>query len=202
MGGARCSRVKNPRFRRRTTALWASPSVRVNFPHGDCPDDIMKVEMTTLDFLDRATDLYDDVVGVIADDGREYTYAEFGDRVNQLTRALADHGVERGDRVAMLASNTHYFLEAMYATNQLGAVYVPMNYRLTPDDYRYILTDCEATTVIADHEYADKIQRIHDDVPADTFVGYEADRIGGDWIDYTELVDDYPAGGYDRPEIR
>jgi fatty-acyl-CoA synthase len=161
----------------------------------------MKVEMTTLDWLDRGVDLYDDVVGVIADDGTEYTYAEFYDRVNQLTHALADLGVEQGDKVALVASNTHYFLETQFATNQLGAVYVPMNYRLTPDDYGYILNDCDATVVVADYEFADKIQAVRDEVPAETFVGYEPDRIQGDWIDYMDLVDDYPADEYDRPEI-
>src|SRR6056297_1364883 len=161
----------------------------------------MKTEMTTLDFLDRAADIYDDVVGVIADDGTEYTYAEFEDRVNRLSNALAELGIEQGDRVAMLASNTHYFLEALYATNQLGAVYVPMNYRLVPDDYEYILSDCEASVVIADYDFADKVEAVRDSVPAEHFVGYEADRIDGDWADYMDLVDEASPEPPERPEI-
>ena len=157
--------------------------------------------MTTLDFLDRAVDLYDDVVGVVADDGTEYTYAEFYDRVNRLSNALADMGVGQGDKVAMLASNTHYFLEAQFAVQQLGAVYVPMNYRLVPDDYEYILNDCEAGVVVADYDLAEKVEAVRDAVPTEAFVGYEADRIDGDWTDYEDLLagaDDAPP---ERPDI-
>lgn len=148
----------------------------------------MKDEMLTTDFLDRAVDLYDDVVGVVADDGTKYTYGEFGERVNRLSNALAELGVGPGDRVAMLASNTHYFLEALYATNQLGAVYVPMNYRLVAEEYAYILKDCEASVVIADHAFADNVERIRDSVPAEHFIGYDADRIDGEWRDYMDVV--------------
>jgi fatty-acyl-CoA synthase len=161
----------------------------------------MKTEMTTLDFLDRAVDLYDDIVGVIADDGTAYTYGEFNERVNRLSNALADLGIEQGDRVAMLASNTHYFLESLYATNQLGAVYVPMNYRLVPEAYEYILDDCEASVVIADYDFADKIETVRDSVPAERFVGYEADQIDGDWVDYAALVDDASPEPPERPTI-
>jgi fatty-acyl-CoA synthase len=161
----------------------------------------MKVEMLTTDFLDRALDLYGDVTGVVAADGTEYTYEEFGERVDRLSNALVDLGVEQGDRVAMLASNTHYFLEAQFATQQLGAVYVPMNYRLTPGDYEYILNDCEARVTIADHEFAERVEAVREDVPCETFVGYGADRIEGDWQEYMDLVDEAPATAIERPDI-
>ncbi|EFW91419.1 AMP-dependent synthetase and ligase [Haladaptatus paucihalophilus DX253] len=161
----------------------------------------MKKEMTTMDFLDRAVDLYDDVVGVIADDGTEYTYAEFNERVNSLANVLADRGIGQGDRVAMLASNTHYFLEALYATNHLGAVYVPMNYRLVPENYEYILNDCEASVVIADYDFAEKVEAVRDSVPAETFIGYEADEIDGDWEDYMTLVDEASADPPERADL-
>ncbi|WP_254543863.1 long-chain-fatty-acid--CoA ligase [Halomarina pelagica] len=161
----------------------------------------MKVQMLTLDFLDRALDLYDDVVGVVAHDGTEYTYAEFGERVNRLSNALADLGVEQGSRVALLAPNTHYFLETLYATNQLGAVFVPMNYRLVPEDFEYILSDCEANTVIADYDYAENVESVRDSIPADNYVGYRADEIEGDWLDYEDLLADASVEAPERPDI-
>ena len=157
--------------------------------------------MRTTDFLDRALDLYSDVVGVVAHDGTEYTYAEFGERVNRLSNVLADHGVEQGDRVALLAPNTHYFLETLYATNQLGAVFVPMNYRLVGEEFEYILDDCEANTVIADYDYAHEIEKVRDSVPAEVFIGYEADGIDGDWTDYEGLLADASPEAPDRPDI-
>jgi len=161
----------------------------------------MKAEMTTLDFIDRAVDLYDDVTGIVAHDGTPYTYAEVNDRVNRLAHALQKEGVDQGDRVALLSPNTHYFIETLYATNKLGAVFVPLNYRLTPGDYEYILNDCEADTIIADYDYADKVETVREDVPTRTFVGYEADRIDGDWEDYEEFMDGFSREEPDRPEI-
>jgi fatty-acyl-CoA synthase len=161
----------------------------------------MNVEMRTTDFLDRAVDLYDDVVGVVAHDGTEYTYAEFGDRINRLSNALLDLGVEQGEKVALLAPNTHYFLETLYATNQIGAVFVPMNYRLVPEDYEYILNDCEADTVIADYDYAERVESRRDAVPTENYVGYRADEIDGEWTDYEDLLSEYAAEAPERPDI-
>jgi fatty-acyl-CoA synthase len=161
----------------------------------------MKREMTTLDFIDRAVDLYDDVIGVVSHEGTEYTYAEFNDRVNQLAHALAEDGVSQGDRVAMLAQNTHYFLEALYATNKLGASYVPLNYRLTSGEYDYILNDCEPSTIIADYDFAEKVEAVRDKVPVDTFIGYRAEQIDGDWQDYEAYFEGYSTEEPDRPEI-
>ncbi|WP_123533213.1 long-chain-fatty-acid--CoA ligase [Halosimplex salinum] len=161
----------------------------------------MNVPLRTTDFLDRGVDLYDDVTAVVTDEGREFTYDEFAERVNQVSNALLDAGLERGDRVALVAGNTHYFLETEFATQQLGMVFVPINYRLTPGDYEYILNDCEARVVIADHEFAEKVEAVRDDVPASRFVGYESDRIDGDWEDYETWVSDYPTDGPERPVI-
>ena len=157
--------------------------------------------MTTLDFIDRAVDLYDDVIGMVAHDGTEYTYAEVNDRVNRLAHALAERGVGQGDKVALLAPNTHYFIESLYATNKLGAVFVPMNYRLTPGDYSYILNDCDANTVIADYDFAHKVEEVRDEVPAETFIGYRADDVDGEWDDYEGFIEGQPTDEPDRPEI-
>ena len=161
----------------------------------------MKQEMTTLDFLDRAVDIYDDVTGVVAHDGTEYTYAEVGERVNRLANALAARGVEQGDRVALLAPNTHYFIETLYATNTLGAVFVPLNYRVKPDTVAYILDDCEAATVVADYDFAHKVEAVRDEVPAETFIGYKADDIDGNWADYEAVLADHSPEAPERPEI-
>jgi fatty-acyl-CoA synthase len=161
----------------------------------------MKVEMLTTDFLDRAVDLYEDIVGVIAHDGTEYTYGEFAERVNQVSHALREMGIEQGDRVALLSPNTHYFLETLYGANQIGATFVPMNYLLVPDDFEYILNDCAADVVIADYDYAENVEAVRDSVPAESFVGYEADAIDGDWLDYEEWLAAQPTDRPERPEI-
>jgi fatty-acyl-CoA synthase len=157
--------------------------------------------MTTLGFLDRGVDVYGDAVGVIAHDGTEYTYAEFGDRVDRAAAALSELGVEEGDRVALLSPNTHSFLETLYAINVLGAISVPLNYRLVAEDYEYILDDCGARVVVADHEYAGAIETVRDRVPVTEFVATPADRVDGDWHDYESLLAAADPGTVERPDI-
>jgi fatty-acyl-CoA synthase len=161
----------------------------------------MKQPMLTTDFLDRALDNYGDVVGMVAHDGTEYTYGEFGERVHRLSNALLGMGLERGDRVALLAPNTHWFPETLFAVNQVGMVSVPMNYRLIADDYEYILEDCGAVAVIADDEYAEKAQAVREDVPTGEFVAHGADAVAGGWRDYETLVGEASPDPPERPDV-
>ncbi|MDY6764444.1 MAG: AMP-binding protein, partial [Halobacteria archaeon] len=161
----------------------------------------MHLPLLTTEFLDRAVDLHADRVGVVADDGTEYTYGEFGERVNRLSNALEDLGLEKGDRLAILAPNTHWFMESLYAAAKLGVIFVPLNYRLTPSDYNYILNDCEAKAIIADYEYADKIEGIRNQVSTEHHVAYKPDKVKGDWTGYEALLGDYSPDEPQRPDI-
>jgi Acyl-CoA synthetases (AMP-forming)/AMP-acid ligases II len=157
--------------------------------------------MTTLDFLDRGVSLYGDAVGIIADDGTTYTYAEFGERVDRAAVALADCGIGAGDRVGILAPNTHYFLEVLFATNLLGAVTVPMNYRLIADDYAYILGDCGASMVVADTTLTDPIDAVREVVPAGTFIAAGPGPTPADWQPYEELLAAADPAAVERADV-
>ncbi|MDZ7702295.1 MAG: long-chain-fatty-acid--CoA ligase [Halobacteriales archaeon] len=162
----------------------------------------MKRPLLATDYLDRAVELYADDVGVIADDGTEYTYAEFGERIDRLSNALRARGVGHGDRVAVLSPNSHYFMETLYATMQLGALFVPLNFRLNAREYDYLLNDADPTVLVADHEHAGKVDAVRDAVDVAEYVGYEADRIEGDgWDDYEAVLADASPEPPDRPDI-
>lgn len=60
-----------------------------------------------------------------------FTYAELDERVTRLARALRELGVGKGDRVALLSPNHPAYLEALFAAGVLGAIFVPLNARLT-----------------------------------------------------------------------
>jgi len=92
-------------------------------------------------FLDRARTHYGDDEAVVATTGERFTYDELGERADRFSAALQERGVEKGDRVAVLDPNTHHHLEAAYGIMQIGGVHTPLNYRLTPDDFEYILSD-------------------------------------------------------------
>ena len=84
-----------------------------------------------------------------------YTYAEHHERIRRLAGALKELGVEPGDRVATLLPNVIAMLELHYAVPGIGAVLVPLNTRLTRDDYAYILEHSGAELVFADPELAE-----------------------------------------------
>src|SRR6056297_981640 len=151
-------------------------------------------------FLDRARTYFGEEEAIVAANGDRFTYDEFGERADRLSAALQDRGVEKGDRVAVLAPNTHYHLESVYGITQIGAVHTPLNYRLVPSDFEYMLNDCDVTAIIADHEYADQVEAVRDSIPVETFIASNADEVDGDWEDFDEvLADTEPT--YDRPEM-
>ena len=99
----------------------------------------MELPLTPLEFARRARRLYADREAVVDGDLR-LTYAQFFDRCDRWSHVLQTQlGVGHGDRVAYIAPNTHAQLESFYAVPQLGAVLVPINYRLTADDFAYII---------------------------------------------------------------
>ncbi|WP_306056940.1 long-chain-fatty-acid--CoA ligase [Natronococcus wangiae] len=163
----------------------------------------MEVPLLVTDFLDRARKYYGDEEAVVAATGERFTYDELGDRADRLSAALQERGIEKGDRVAVLDPNTHYHLEAAYGIVQLGAIHTPLNYRLTPEDYEYMLNDAGADAVIADYEYAERIEAVRDDVPTETFITNDADALeegDGEWEDFEALVADADPD-YERPEM-
>ena len=98
----------------------------------------METPLTPLEFARRARKLYPNRVAVVDGDLR-WTYAQFLDRCDRWSSVLQKLGIGPGDRVAYLSPNTHAQLESFYAVPQAGAVVVPLNYRLTADDFVYLI---------------------------------------------------------------
>ncbi|PKK14938.1 MAG: long-chain fatty acid--CoA ligase [Thermomonospora sp. CIF 1] len=83
-------------------------------------------------------------------EGRTTTWRQLRDRVHRLANALARRGVGFGDRVALLTGNRPEFIEAMLAATRLGAIAVPVNFRLTAPEIAYVLENSEAKLMVAD----------------------------------------------------
>ncbi|KYH00469.1 AMP-binding protein [Bradyrhizobium sp. DOA1] len=86
--------------------------------------------------------------------GEEISYAVFHARVRQVAGWLAAHGIGPGDVVAVLMKNSAAFLELVFATSHLGAVFLPVNFRLSRDEVSYIAGNAGARMLIADEELA------------------------------------------------
>ena len=82
--------------------------------------------------------------------GTTTTWSELNDRVHALASAFAARGVGFGDRVALVTGNRPEFIETVLAANLLGAIAVPINFRLTGPEAGYILNDCDAKIVVVD----------------------------------------------------
>ncbi|MCM3740816.1 long-chain-fatty-acid--CoA ligase [Oceanobacillus luteolus] len=121
----------------------------------------MEVPLILTQFLDRAVKLYGDKKAIINDE-RIFTYSELNDRVNQLSDGLRQLGVKKGDKVAYLAPNTVEMLEGFYGVFQLGAIMVPLNIRLKPEDYLFILNHSESKILFVDQDLYDLIIPIKD----------------------------------------
>ncbi len=158
----------------------------------------METPLTPVDFARRTRRLHGSREAVVDGDLR-LTYEQFFDRCDRWSSALQGLGVRQGDRVATIAPNTHAQLEAFYAVPQIGAVLVPVNYRLTADDFVYIVNHSGATVVCADQDYLDVVGRVRDQMPeVGHFVALRGARDG--WLDYEAAI---RAAGprFSRPEI-
>jgi fatty-acyl-CoA synthase len=79
---------------------------------------------------------------------RVATYGELADHVSRLANVMRDCGVEHGSRVAYLGTNHPAFLETLFATATLGAIFVPLNVRLTPEEIDYLVADSGTTVLV------------------------------------------------------
>src|SRR4051812_13862887 len=107
-------------------------------------------------------------------EGASLTWAQFDDRVRRLAAAFAERGVGRGDRVVVLMTNRPEFVEATIAANAVGAIAVPVNFRLTPSEVGYVLRDSGATLVVTDALLAPLAAAAGGAEPVPTLVAGEA----------------------------
>jgi fatty-acyl-CoA synthase len=158
----------------------------------------MEVPLTPLEFMRRTRKLYSDREGVV-DGAERWSYGQFFERCDRWSSALQRMGVKQGDRVAYIAPNTHAQLESFYAIPQLGAVLVPINFRLVADDFRYLIQHSGAKVVCAAADYLDAVDSIRKDLTGvQDFVAL--DRPRSNWLDYEALLAEASAD-FARPQI-
>ncbi len=146
----------------------------------------METPLTPLEFMRRSRRLHPGREAVV-DGPLRLTYEEFFDRCDRWSAALQRLGVRQGDRVAYIAPNVHQQLESFYAVPQIGAVLVPINFRLTADDFAYIIDHSGATVVCACAEFFDAVDSIRERIPnVKHFVALTGKRDG--WLDYEAML--------------
>ncbi|MDH2416260.1 AMP-binding protein [Nocardioides sp. CER19] len=118
----------------------------------------MFVPFSVNDFLDRAVQVYGDRVGVVDEPDQpapslgDLTYREMGDLARRQAARLDELGVGFGERVAVVSHNSARLLTAFFGVAGYGRVLVPINFRLRPDEVKYIVGHCGAKVLYVDPE--------------------------------------------------
>ncbi len=114
------------------------------------------MQMNIGQFLTRRAFLSPRVEAMVepAADGRRMDFRTLNARCNRVAHALRAAGVEQGDRVALLLMNGAEFVESFFAVAKIGAVNVPLNWRLVADELQFILEDSGATVLVYAQDFA------------------------------------------------
>jgi len=155
----------------------------------------MNITLTQVRFLERSVKLFGPKTAVICENQR-WTYAQYGERVEHLANAMEDVGVQPGQRVAYLGYNCHRLLECYYGVIKMGGVLLPLNIRLAPQDFEYIIRDAEPRVVFVDPAFVNKLEPILKNIPSvKHFYLLEPMENAPDWIDgeYDNLLENSPA---------
>ena len=125
-------------------------------------------------------------------EGTTTTHGEFAHRVRRAASALDALGVRRGDRVAWFGANHPAALEVLYACGQLGALWVPVNARLTAPEAQYVLEHSGASLVVHGREHGTTADALRAQLPAvREWVAAETPLAGGaDSLDWHRLLAD------------
>lgn len=119
--------------------------------------------MILTESLSKAIKFFPQKQAIVCGEQR-WTYQEFYNRINRLSHCLRDMGINKDDKVAILHPNCHYFLETYYGVAQIGAVSVPVNYRLSPREISFILRDSESRVLIAEPMFKAQIDSIKNEI--------------------------------------
>jgi fatty-acyl-CoA synthase len=119
-------------------------------------------------------------------EGQTWTYAELQDRIDRLAAALRADGVCQGDRVGFLGLNQPSFLEALFAVARLGAIFVPLNFRLSGAELTYIINNAGVHTLFADSPHRPVIDAIRGELPCRRYVS--ADQAAEGWRAAEDLL--------------
>jgi len=98
---------------------------------------------------------------VDVEQGKRLTYEQYNRYANRAANAIRGLGVKKGDRVALLLGNGSQYMEFFFALAKLGAVCVPLNWRLTPDELASILEDSGAETLIYGDAFREAAADVH-----------------------------------------
>ncbi len=123
-----------------------------------------------------------------AENDKTDTFAEYGALVDKLASGLQSAGLKKGDRIGVLGQNSLNYFMVYGAAAALGAIVLPLNWRLSPDEILFNLNDCEPRFIFADSTYQEQIQNAQDKL-ASVKAYYNLRNSDGDFQSFNALTD-------------
>jgi acyl-CoA synthetase (AMP-forming)/AMP-acid ligase II len=137
--------------------------------------------MLTVELIRRGAHYFPDRTAVLFE-SRSLTFAEVDRLSNQFAHVLADTGIRRGSRLAILANNSIYSLPVDFACVKAGSARTPLNPRLSMDEHEHMLRETGAGLVIYDTELAERAEVLRSRLPGIKTLGIGSDRCGSDLL--------------------
>tara|TARA_B110000444_G_scaffold16117_1_gene13875 strand:- start:154 stop:1668 length:1515 start_codon:yes stop_codon:yes gene_type:complete len=131
------------------------------------------------------------------DTNREFTYQDLEDRSSKLAEYLQKSGVKKGDRVGILSMNCSEFFELEFACAKIGAIELPLNWRLTKPELDYILNDSEPRVLIYDKPFEEMVKELQVDCNISEIL--QIDQLNQD--NEYELALNDASGSYQKEEV-
>jgi fatty-acyl-CoA synthase len=132
--------------------------------------------------------------------GQRYTYAELNARANRLANWMQGLGVERGDRVSILAHNSVAYTDLVYGLAKIGAIFAPLNWRLVARELIYIVNDCNPKVLICGPEFTRVLAEMQSKIDVAHYCSLEGAQLGGA-LDYDEGLAAASAAEPERPPL-
>jgi len=154
----------------------------------------MKINIGEL--LTKRAYLTPDREGLVCEKVRR-TYKELNESANRLANAIKNLGVGYGDRVALLALNEPEYYDMYFGLGKIGAILVPINYRLAGPEIQFIISDCSAKVFVFGKEYKEIVDSIRKEIPSKDLISISDEPI--EWAkSYEDLIKGVSA---EEPEI-
>ncbi len=138
--------------------------------------------MNTTEFLMVTNAIAPDRDAIVFE-GQRFTYNDLNLRSNRLANALTAMGVQKGDRVSLVEVNTNHCIETYFACAKVGAIYVPLNFRVKADELAFMLQESDSTVLLAGQRYLSLVQQIQPQISGVKHYLSFGGEVEG-WLDY------------------
>ncbi len=136
-----------------------------------------------------------------ADTGQGYSYAQLNRRANRMANFLKEKcGLHKGDRVSILAYNSVYYLDLLYGLAKIGAIFAPLNWRLTANELAYIVNDCQPKALLYGPELKDVLNELRPRIQVPVYIAIETAELDSDLAERGDLLFDAEAAQVSEEE--